>query len=34
LIQLAVRSDERILVMGIVPRDRRELRVRLPEGGR
>ena len=31
---VAVRSDERILVMGIVPRDRRELRVRLPEGGR
>lgn len=31
---VAVRSDERILVMGVVPRNRTETRVRLPEGGR
>jgi hypothetical protein len=29
---VAVRSEERILVMGIVPRERRSIRVRLPEG--
>lgn len=29
---VAVRSEERILVMGIVPRQRRSIRVRLPEG--
>lgn len=30
---VAVRSDERVLVMGVVPRNRTETRVRLPEGG-
>ena len=29
---VAVRSEERILVMGIVPRERRSIRVRLPDG--
>jgi hypothetical protein len=29
---VAVRSEERILVMGIVPRQRRSIRVRLPDG--
>jgi hypothetical protein len=30
---VAVRIDERILVMGVVPRDRHEVRVRLPAAG-
>ena len=29
---VAVRSEERVLVMGIVPRERRSIRVRLPDG--